>query len=109
MAGRLANTHCSSAYHITLNKDGATKPCVGRCDDGVDESIVSPRLAESAVLNGIAKLKKIKPVTVQVALKDEKEAQLFTFLRWWAVSRLVLHLSVGPFALLNVTFLVADA
>lgn len=44
-----------------------------------------------------------------MALKDEKEAQTFTFSREWAVPRLVLHLSVGPFALLNVTFLVADA
>lgn len=82
---------------------------MGRCDDGADDSLVSPRLAESAVLNGVGKLKKIKPVTVQVALKDKSAAQTFTFSREWTVSRLLLHLSIGLLALLNVSFLVADA
>lgn len=80
-----------------------------RCDDGADESLVSPRLAKSTVLNGIKKLKKIGLVTVQVALKEKSEAQTFTFSREWAVPRLLLHLSVGPLAFLNVSFLVANA
>lgn len=108
-AGRLANTHGTAACDITLKDDNATLPCIGRCDDGADESIASPRLAEAAVLSGIGKLKKINPVTVQVALKDQSDAQKFKFSREWAVPRLVLHLSVGPPALLNVTFLVVDA
>lgn len=41
-----------------------------------------------------------------MALKYEPEAQRFTFLSEWAVFRLVLHLSVRPFGLLNVIFLV---
>lgn len=46
---------------------------------------------------------------VHVALKDKTEAQTFTFSRKWTVSGFFLYLSVGPFALLKVTFLVASA
>lgn len=72
---------------IKLKDDDEVLPCVGRCDDGVDESIVFPRLAESAVLIGIGKLKKINSVTVQVALKEKADAQKFIFSREWTVPR----------------------
>lgn len=109
IAARISNQQGTAACQITLKDDSATLPCVGRCDDGADESIVSPQLAESAVLSGIGKMKKIKPVTVQAALKESREAQTFTLSREWTVPRLLLHLSVGPLALLNISLLVADA
>ena len=89
--------------------DGTSKlQCHGRCDDGSDETLVSPRIAEKAVIQSIGRLHQISPITVQVALKDEK-AQTFTFSRTWKVPRLVLQLAAGQRALLNVNFLVADA
>lgn len=78
-AGRLSTMDSSAACKITLKDDDATLPCMGRCDDGADDSLVSLGLAESAVLNGVGKLKKISPVTVHVALKNKSEAQTFTF------------------------------
>lgn len=81
---------------------------VGRIDDGSDESIVSPHLAEKAVLNGIGKMAKIKPLSLQVALKEADDAQSFTFSGTGTPPRIVLRLSTGPLALNNVKFLVAD-
>lgn len=78
-AGRLSTMHASTACDITVKEDDATLPCVGRCDDGADESLVSPSFAESAVLNDVRNLKKISTVTIQVALMDKSKAQTFTF------------------------------
>ena len=80
----------------------------GICDDGSDDTIVSPKLAETAVLKGIGKLKAITPITLSVALKSQTEAETFSFSRSWTVPRTVLQLSSGQLALTNVTFLVAD-
>lgn len=81
----------------------------GRTDDGSDESIVSPKFAEQALLNGIGKLTKIDQVTLQVALKDGESAQEFSSSRTWTPPCTVLCLAAGPLALVNVTFLVANA
>lgn len=81
----------------------------GRTDDGTDESIVFSKFAERSVLNGIGKMTKIDKVSLQVALKDAYCAQSFTFSRTWTPPRTVLRLTAGPLALVNVTFLVADA
>lgn len=82
---------------------------IGRPDDGSDESIVSSKLAEKAVLNGIGKMSKIPLVKLQVALKEGEEAKEFSFSRSWTTPRTILQLSSGPLALVNVTYLVADA
>lgn len=79
-----------------------------RCNADADESIVFHGTAESAVLRDVEKLRKIKPVVVQVALKEHKEAQIFTFSHKWTVSRLLHYLSVGLLVLFNVYFIVAD-
>lgn len=81
---------------------------VARCDDGSDESIASTKMAQDAVLKGIGRMSSITPVRIQVALRDSSEAASFTFSRVWTVPRLVLKLSAGQMALLNVSFLVAD-
>lgn len=46
-----------------------------------DESTVSLKLSECADLNGIGKMTKLDKVTLQVALKNNTEAQGFTFSR----------------------------
>lgn len=56
-----------------------TKTC--RYDDGSDETIVFPRLAECAVLHTIRRMKLIKVVKIQVALKDGERPQKFKFSR----------------------------
>lgn len=60
-AGRLSNMHPSSACDITLKDDDETVPCVGSCDDGADDSLVSPHLEESIVLNGVGKIEEDRP------------------------------------------------
>ena len=94
---------------MTIKDDGAQITCTGRCDDGSDQSIAIPQLAESSVLNGVGKFRPIKPVKVQVAFKTNDSTQRFTASREWVVPRLILGLSAGPLALLNVAFLVTDA
>lgn len=80
----------------------------GRCDDGSDDSLVSPTLAERAALRGIGKLDKIPPTRLQVALKKGPKAHTFSFSRTWTAPRTVLQLPSGQLALMNIKFLVAD-
>lgn len=108
MAGRLVCSRGSSTCDTTLKENGATIPCVGRCYDGASESIVSLCLKESTVLIYIGNMKIIKPVTVEVAPWDAKEAQIFTFSKEWAVPHIVFPSFIWSPALLNMTFLVAD-
>lgn len=93
---------------ITVSDGQTPLKATGRCDDGSDDSIVSPSLAECAANRGIGKINAITPVRLQVALKSETEAQTFSFSRSWTAPRTVLHLASGQLALANVTFLVAD-
>lgn len=112
VAGRLQPTigkTISSSFTVTLCDGNECMAAQGRADDGSDESIVSSTVAEKAVLNGIGKLTKIDPVFLQVALKQGDNAEKFTFSRTWTPPRTVLQLLVGPLALVNVTYLVADA
>lgn len=51
----------------------------GRTDDGSDESVVSPKLAKRAVLDGFGRFQRIKPISLQVALKNDGDSQKFTF------------------------------
>lgn len=53
----------------------------GRADNGADDSIFFSWIAEKAVLVDIVYLKNIKPVTMQVALKEGLHAQIFKFCR----------------------------
>lgn len=99
----------SPSFQVNVMDGTESMTANGRTDDGSDESIVSSRFAEKAVLNGIGKMTKIDKVSLQVALKEDETAQSFTFSRRWTPPRTVLRLVAGPLALVNVTFLVADA
>ena len=93
---------------MTVVDETATYVCHGRCDDGSDETIASPRVAKTAAISGVGRLKKIKPIQLQVALKQGADAQSFTFSREWHVPRLQLHISTVPLVLRNISFLVDD-
>lgn len=98
----------SPSCPIEVRDGPVTHAGMGRCDDGSDESIVSPTLAQAAVVKGIGRMTAIAPIKIQVALKETGNPATFSFSRTWQVPRLVLKLSAGKMALLNVTFLVAD-
>ena len=104
-----AKTRHIPSCNITVSDGNAWLDSQGRCDDGSDDSIVSPALAEKAVIRGIGKITAIKPVYLQVALKDGEEAQKFSFSRSWNALRTVLQLASGQLALANITYLVADS
>lgn len=110
VAGRMGDpTSTSASLTVTFHDGDESLSVTGRADDGSDESIVSAEAVERAVLNGVGKIRKIKPVTLQVALKSETKAQSFTFSRTWTPPRTILKLSAGPLALLNVRYLVAES
>lgn len=102
-------TQNTPSMTIRIEDGDESLKTVGPTDDGSDESIVSLRLAEKAVLEGIGRKTKIQSLSLQVALKEDDDAQSFTFSRAWTPPRIVLRLSTGPLALTNVKFLVADA
>lgn len=81
-----------------------------RCDDGSDDSIGSPKLAEAGAIKGTRKISAIPKVTLAVALKKETEdkAEHFSFLRTRTLPRTVLHLASGNLGLFNISSLVAD-
>lgn len=54
-------------------------------------------------------MKKIVPVTLQIALKAESDAKKITFSRTWTPSRTTLKLSAGFLALVDVKYLIASA
>lgn len=93
---------------VTVQDGNASIQSIGRCDDGSDDSIASPKLAKQAVAEGIGRMRKIAPVNLQVALRKTEHAETFSFSRIWTVPRTVLHLSSGQLALLNLSYLVAD-
>lgn len=99
----------SPSCSVTVyNEDGRESgEGTGRSDDGSDDSVVPPKLAEAAVMKGIRSFRPIDTVIIKVALKKEKQAEVFHFSRVWTVPRLVLQLSSGRLALKNVSFLVA--
>lgn len=82
---------------------------LGQCDDGRDDSLSSPTIANKSLLSGIVTISKIQPVQLQVALKKGSEAQNFTFSRIWYVPRTVLRLYSGRLAFMNIDYVVADA
>lgn len=94
---------------ITVSDGISSQETTGRCDDGSDESIVSSRLAEKAVVQGIGRMTAIKTIKLRVALKNGEDEHSFSFSRSWTCPRTVMHLASGQLALTNVTFLVADA
>lgn len=99
----------SSTFDVTFSDDNEGYAAEGREDDGADETIISSRIAQYAVLNVIGKMIKLPPITLQVALKYSSDGARFSFSRTWTALRTVLKLTSGPLALLNLQYLVADA
>lgn len=67
----------TSSYLVTFTDGTESMNANGCTDDGSNKSIVSPRFAERAVLNGMGQMTKMDKVTLQVALKNTTEAQSF--------------------------------
>lgn len=80
----------------------------GGCDEGSDESLISPRVAEAAVIAGIGKIGRINTVERTVTLKAGEEKYKFSFSRAWKCPRTVLHISDGQLHLLNIECLAPD-
>lgn len=80
-----------------------------RSDNGSDQWIVSPKLADAAVFNGNGKFKKIPLILLQLALKDSEEKKSFTLSRIWTPLHATLFLTAGPLLLANVSYLVTNA
>lgn len=70
-----STTDYSRTVKITVSEEGTDLDLFGRFDDGSDDKIVSPTLANKAALSGIGKLQKIVTVRLSVALKSGDEAQ----------------------------------
>eukprot|EP00171_Calliarthron_tuberculosum_P003723 IDg3723t1 len=83
--GRLQEKSTTPSCALTVSDGLTSLKSTGRCDDGNDDSIASFELAEAA------------------------ELKSFNFSRTWTVPRTTLHLSTGPMALRNISFLVSDA
>lgn len=109
VTGRLTDRHPSHACSFTLNHVNTSLQFRERCDYGSEYTIISPRITEKTVFQGVGKLSAITPIHVQVALKSQTEADAFSFFRSLLVPRFTMHLSAGQIALLNVAFLVADS
>lgn len=97
------------SFSVTFQDGEERLTITGRADGGSDESIVSAQVAERAVIKRVGKTRMINPITLRVALRTDMDAQKFTFLRAWTLTRTVLSLSPDSFALLNERYLVADA
>lgn len=78
----------SPAMNITISNGVSLMSTFGPCDDGSDNSLVSPRIAEAAVLQRIGKFCNISPFHLSVAIKiGSEDAQTFSFCRSWTAPK----------------------
>ncbi len=92
--GRLTTPNMaeSAAIDTDLKGGDTTFRTTGRCDDGSDDSIVCPSVAEAAALRGIGRIKAIRTVRIKVALEKEGTSPECTFSRCWSVPECILQL-----------------
>lgn len=64
---------------MTVCDGTTTKNFTGGHDDGSNNSLASPRVAEAAVFNGIGRMQTMNLVTTEVALRRGDGAQSFMF------------------------------
>lgn len=95
-------------YSMTGRDSAAHMNITGCCDDDSEDSLVSPRIADFVVLKDIERLTVSIPVTVQVALCKNEDAQTFRSSRSWLVPGDMLHPARGQLIICNVSFFVAD-
>ncbi|CAN8070623.1 unnamed protein product [Agarophyton chilense] len=108
-AGRLNDPYTSYAsLKVCLKDADAMFSTVGRLDDGADDSLICPTVAEEAALKGVGRFRKIKPVELQVPLQKKEGGPKFTFSRRWEIPEIIMEMNSGKMALRNVSFLVAD-
>lgn len=73
----LPTAESSSSCTMTISDEELCHKIRGRCDDGNDETILSPRIADNCMFTGIGKMKAVRPVHLQVALKQGDESESF--------------------------------
>lgn len=98
-------TSASPTCQISVSGGIETINVSGRCDDGSYDRITSERLAENLIVKLIGRMTAMKPVIVQMSLKQVSKAASFTFSRFLVVPRTIIHLAPGQLALVNVSFL----
>lgn len=91
---------------VTTSDGKESVAAKGGVDDNSDESIVSPKLIENAVLNGIGKMSKICHVTLGLAHYDGEDAHRFSCT--WKPPRTVRNLAAGRNSLVKMFYLVAN-
>lgn len=72
--------------------------------DNDSEKLSRHRNFRTTSLNVIGKLSEIQPVKIKIALKYNREATFIKFLKICTLSSIVLRLTAGPLALVNVSF-----
>lgn len=80
---------------IDLTNGVNTVRIIGRCNDGSDDTFMSPRVADRAVSQGIGVMNSIRPVKFSVALRKGDKPQMFTFSPSWTGAWIVLQLAPG--------------
>lgn len=102
--------HKSSNCVLTVSDGTSLIKSTGRCDDGSDNSILSPKITEAVAIKSIGKISAIQKIFLAGPLKKgtTDSAECFSLSRTWNVPRNILHLASGILALMNISFLVAD-
>lgn len=80
----LDETSGNVAFEMCFSNRTESRVARGRTDDVIDYPIVLFSVAEKASLNGICGVKKMKPVTMQVSLKDVSDVQERKASRFWS-------------------------
>ena len=91
-----------------VSQEKSERKTLARCDDGSDDSLVCPTLAEPAALSGIGRIRAIEPVKLKVALHRRDEKVEFSFSRQWIVPNTILQLRTGSMGIQNMSFLISD-
>lgn len=111
ISGRFnAVSSLSSTSSAIFFQDGNELSTVqGRTNEETDEFIISSKVSEQIVINGIGKMKKIKSTNLLVVLTAGADAESFTFSRAWNPPWTILKLSAGTIAFMDLEYVVADS
>lgn len=103
------NPNDPSTFEVNLTEGDDAYVAKGHAEESTDESIISLRVVEYAVVNGIERMTNLHPVPMQVSLKYGSDAEKFTLSRTWTAPLTILKLSAGPLEHLNEYYIVTDA
>lgn len=79
---KLTNGKAASC-HIIIYDGDTSLTAFNRCDDGRNESLVAPCIAEKAALQGIGKHLPVDLVRNKAAIKKERTEKSFSFSKTW--------------------------